>query len=76
LVVGIVRVDWIEAAVGAGCMIMSIALQDRGHRQEPVPAVPCSGAGNALARIFLEQWITFPRFVFAGAWWRSLQQAA
>jgi hypothetical protein len=73
LVVGVVRLDWIEAVVGAGCMAGSMVLQGRGHKGEPVPPVPFSGAGNALSRIFLEQWITFPRFVFSGGWWRALQ---
>jgi hypothetical protein len=34
--------------------------------------------GNAISRIFLEQWVTFPRFVLSGAWmraWRSLSVA-
>ena len=30
---------------------------------------------QALSRIFLEQWVTFPRFVFSGGWWRALRQA-
>jgi hypothetical protein len=76
LVVGVIRLDGIEALVGAGCMFVSIALQGRGHKEEPVPPVPFSGAGNALARIFLEQWITFPRFVLTGAWWRALGAGA
>ena len=76
LVVGAVRLDWMEALVGIACMSVSMVLQGRGHKGEPVPALPFSSAGNALARIFLEQWITFPRFVLTGAWWRSLQQAA
>ena len=58
LIVGVFRLDWIEAVVGAACMFVSMALQGRGHRGEPVPPVPFSSAGNALARIFLEQWIT------------------
>jgi hypothetical protein len=57
-------------------MFASLALQGRGHRGETVPPVPFSSAGNALARILLEQWISFPRFVLTGAWWRSLRQAA
>src|SRR6185295_18420020 len=73
---GLVRLDWIEAVAGIVCTFVSIALQGRGHRGELVPPVPFSGAGNALARIFLEQWVTFPRFVLTGAWWRSLRQAA
>jgi hypothetical protein len=75
LLVGAMRQDWIEAVAGAACTLVSIALQGRGHRGEPVPPVPFSSAGNALARIFLEQWITFPRFVLSGGWSRALRGA-
>ena len=75
LVVGVARLDWIEGVVGAACSFVSITLQGRGHRGEPVPPVPFSGPGNAVARIFLEQWITFPRFVLAGGWRRALAAA-
>jgi hypothetical protein len=74
LIVGVLRLDWIEAAIGLGCMAVSIGLQGRGHAGEPVSPVPFSGAGNAMGRIFLEQWITFPRFVITGGWWRGLRQ--
>ncbi len=76
LVFGVFRLAWLDAAVGAGLMALSIALQGRGHAGEPVPPVPFSSAANALSRIFLEQWITFPRFVLTGAWWRALHAAA
>lgn len=76
LVVGLLRLDWIEALVGFACMAVSVALQGRGHKREPVPPAPFSGAGNALARIFLEQWITFPRFVLTGGWLRAWHAAA
>jgi hypothetical protein len=76
LIVGAIRLDWIEALVGAACMGVSMALQGRGHNGEAVPPVPFSSAGNAFARIFLEQWITFPRFVLTGAWWRALHPGA
>ena len=75
LVVGLIRLDWIEAAVGAACMFVSMALQGRGHKAERVTPVAFSGAGNALARIFLEQWITFPRFVLTGGWRQTLRSA-
>src|SRR5262245_7972452 len=74
LVVGAIRLDWIEALVGTVCIGVSIALQGRGHAGEAVPPVPFSGPGNALARIFLEQWITFPRFVLSGGWFRALHR--
>jgi hypothetical protein len=43
---------------------------------EPVPPEPFTGAGNAVARLLLEQWITFPRFVVSGGWHRALKSAA
>ena len=72
LIVGLVRLDWIEALVGFACVAMSIVLQGRGHKGEAVPPVAFSSASNALARILLEQWITFPRFVLSGGWRRAL----
>jgi hypothetical protein len=56
-------------------MVVSVALQGRGHRQEPVPPEPFSGPVNAVARLFFEQWVTFPRFVISGAWLRAVRTA-
>lgn len=75
LVAGTVRLAGIEVLIGVGSMAVSMALQGRGHRGESVPAAPFSSMGNALARIFLEQWITFPRFVATGGWWRAFRRA-
>lgn len=55
-------------------MGVSVALQGRGHKLEENPPAPFTGAGNAIARIFLEQWITFPRFVLSGGWLRALRR--
>lgn len=74
LIVGIMRLSWIEALAGIALMAFSMALQGRGHRGEAVPPVPFSSPANALSRIFLEQWITFPRFVLTGGWWRALRR--
>jgi hypothetical protein len=66
-------------AIVAGCtlaMVFSIALQGRGHKKEPVPPESFTGAGNAVARIFLEQWLTFPRFVLSGGWLHALRLPA
>jgi hypothetical protein len=75
LIVGVVRLSWVESAVGAASMLVSVALQGRGHRGEGVPPEPFTGATNAVARIFLEQWITFPRFVLTGGWLRELRRS-
>jgi len=58
-----------------GGMLLSMALQGRLHRSEPVPPEPFAGPGDAFARIFAEQWITFPRFVLSGGWLRALRES-
>jgi hypothetical protein len=62
------------AAGGVLAMVAAMALQGRTHRLEATPPAPFRGPMDVLARIFAEQWITFPRFVLSGAFiraWRS-----
>jgi hypothetical protein len=75
LLVGLMSLDWKKALAGVVCTVASISLQGRGHQGEAVPPVPFTSRGNAIARIFLEQWITFPRFVLSGGWRRALESA-
>jgi hypothetical protein len=60
-------------AVSVVIMFVSVALQGRGHKQEQVPPEPFTGPANAVSRIFLEQWVTFPRFVLSGNWLRAFR---
>lgn len=76
LVVALIQRSWLAAIVAVGAMMASIALQGRGHRIEAVPPAPFTGAANAMARIFLEQWVTFPRFVLSGGWLNALRNAS
>jgi len=69
---GLLHGSIVLALTGTTAMTVSIALQGLWHRNEAVPPEPFTGIGNALARIFLEQWITFPRFVLSGGWVRAL----
>jgi hypothetical protein len=62
-------------AVGVGCILVAVALQGRGHRLEPVPPEPFSGPLNFVSRLFFEQWVTCPRFVFSGGWLAALRNA-
>ena len=61
---------------GSAAMVVSIAVQGKGHAMEPVPSVPFSGWQNIVARIFLEQWLTFPRFVLNGGVLRAWRAVA
>jgi hypothetical protein len=64
------------AAGGLGGMVAAIALQGRGHKRERVPPAPFRGPLDVVARIAVEQWITFPRFVLSGAFGRAWRSAA
>ena len=61
----------VVAVVG---LVLSVAIQGRGHKLEPVPPEPFTGRANLLGRLFFEQWVTFPRFVLSGGWWRNFQE--
>jgi len=74
LLVAFVQWSWLVGIVAVVLMVLSVALQGRGHRKEPVPPEPFTGPSNAVSRIFLEQWVTFPRFVLSGGWLRALRQ--
>lgn len=75
LVVGVVLLSRWLALAGIVATVVSIALQGRGHKAEANAPEPFTGIGNALSRIFLEQWVTFPRFVVSGGWLRALRSA-
>jgi hypothetical protein len=74
LVAGLSRGSLGFAALGLGGMVASMALQKIGHKAEENPPVPFAGPANALGRVFLEQWINFPRFVLTGGWARALRR--
>ena len=76
LVVALIQRSWLMALVAVSAMIASIALQGRGHGAEAIPPEPFTGAANAISRIFLEQWLTFPRFVLSRGWLNALRHAS
>jgi len=66
--------NWIVCAAAAVTTMGSLMVQGRGHHDEPKPAEPFTSTLNAIARIFAEQWLTFPRFVLTGGWSRTLRE--
>lgn len=73
LLAGLALRAWAWAFAGLAAMVLSFAAQGFGHIREETPSIPFTGPANALARIFLEQWVTFPRFVLSGGWWRAFR---
>lgn len=76
VIVALLDGSWGLATASIVAMVVSVALQGRGHRIEAVPSVPFTGPANAVSRILLEQWVNFPRFVATGGWLRALRNAA
>ena len=74
LVVAVAKLSLLALALAIGCILVAVALQGRGHRLEPVPPEPFSGPLNFIGRLFLEQWVTFPRFVLSGGWRAALHE--
>ena len=64
--------QWFAAAISLSLMVVAFAVQGLGHKREAQAPVPFDGPGDFLARVFIEQFITFPRFVLSGGWMRQL----
>ena len=62
----------IEAVVA---MVVSLAAQARGHRMEYEEPAPFEGALDFPARFLGEQFVTFPRYVISGGWYRALMKS-
>jgi hypothetical protein len=56
-------------------LLISFGVQGIGHRSERNQPEPFRGPLNAVRRIFVEQYYTFPRFVLTGAWLRAWRAA-
>lgn len=67
---------WTAATLSLAVMAASLVWQGRCHRGEPERPERFSGPAEAVARIILEQWVTFPRFAFSGGWTRALREAS
>ncbi len=76
----IVAAPWLGlwALVGGAALLpLVMSMQGRGHRLESTAPVPFAGPFDVISRIFVEQLITFPRFVLSGefvrAWRRDIK---
>lgn len=71
---GLIERRWLMALGGAALTGFALAVQGRGHQGELTAPESFTSPFNALSRMFLEQWVTFPRFVLSGAWMRGLRE--
>jgi hypothetical protein len=75
LIYSLINGYYLFALFSSAGMGLSIGLQGVGHKREAQPSIPFTGAFNAVSRLLVEQWISFPRFVLSGGWWRALQRS-
>ncbi len=75
LVLALLQGLWIKALLAVLVMALSFVAQAVGHGKEANPSIPFSSPANAFGRIFIEQWINFPRYVLSGGWYRALTTA-
>jgi hypothetical protein len=75
LLIALLERRWPVALGAVAVTALSLGIQGRGHRGEPVPPEPFTGPLNAVARILREQWLTFPRFVLSGEWRQALRDS-
>jgi hypothetical protein len=66
---------WWLAVASVAAMVAAIGVQGRGHAIEAERVAPFRGPADVLARLFAEQWITFPRFVASGQFAREWRDA-
>jgi hypothetical protein len=66
---------WQLAVAGLAFIASTVILQGWTHKQEGAKPVPFLGPMDFVSRFFVEQWVTFPRFVMSGkmleAWRRA-----
>ena len=61
---------WLAVA-GLAAMGGVMFLQGRTHRAERVRPSPFRGPLDVVQRLFVEQWVTFPRYVLSGGFARA-----
>ena len=71
---GLFGFDLGQIAVGVISLIAALGLQRQGHRLEAQQPEPFANRQDAVQRLLTEQFITFPRFVLSGAWWRAWRE--
>ena len=70
-IVALVRGRFASAGLLALGLLVSFAIQGIGHRLERNQPEPFRGTLDAIRRILLEQYYTFPLLVVSGAWLRA-----
>jgi hypothetical protein len=56
-------------------LVAAVVIEGHGHRKEQSALEPFTGPLDFVSRFVVEQWVTFPRFVLSGGWFRHISHA-
>jgi hypothetical protein len=73
LLYALLSASWFVFFAGLTGCSLSMLIQGIGHKKELNAPVPFTGLWNTCGRILLEQFYSFPRFVFSGRWFKALK---
>ena len=76
LLIGALTLSGVTILTGWTVMFACLILQGRGHRREATSPVPFDGPADAVSRLFVEQFVTFPRFLLSGDFVRAYRAAS
>jgi len=71
LLIGLLQLSFVAQITGVIGLVAAVALQRHGHLYEVHQDDPEDDSQDGLKHLLLEQFITFPRFVISGEWWRA-----
>ncbi|MNE43768.1 hypothetical protein D3C80_1379620 [compost metagenome] len=71
IVSGVFSLNLGNVAIGIVGLLAALGLQRHGHSLEAQASEPFSDRKDAVSRLLVEQFLTFPRFLFSGRWWRA-----
>lgn len=75
-VAGLLQARWLLAGLGLPGVVVPVVLQGRAHTLEANAPTPFRGPADVAARLFVEQWVTFPRYVLSGGFARAWRASA
>jgi len=74
IVSGVFSLSLANVAIGVIGLLAALGLQRHGHSLEAQAAEPFTDRKDAVSRLLVEQFLTFPRYVLSGGWWRAWRE--
>ncbi len=74
IAIAVFQFSLLLGAISLAAAILSLVLQKKGHALEENQPPTFAGIWYFLCRLLVEQFITFPRFLFTGEWSKNLSR--